>query len=127
MATWNECIIYDVNYDSARSGDIQCRSLPIQRPCGSSQCTRPECSRARESASAVGTTHATENDVTGSESTSQATTKDEPLKSLHGLADADLQLLARALTVLRKTSPAGMDYRHVDTLRAKVLDVWMGP
>lgn len=104
---------------------VQCRTMLSQRPCGSTQCTREECSRARISASVLATIPGTENDVTGPQSVPQSVGEGEPLRTLTGLSDEDLRTLAQALTALRKAAPVGMDYRHVDTLRAHVIDLWL--
>lgn len=49
----------------------------------------------------------------------------EPSHTLTGLSEADLGLLAEALATHRDAAPIGMDYRHVDTLRAKIVDAWI--
>jgi hypothetical protein len=85
---------------------VQCRTMLSQRPCGSITCVRPEC-------------------CNGSVSVSESVEAYEVPKTLVGLSDKDLQTLAQALTALRKASPVGMDYKHVDTLRGKVVDLWL--
>ena len=59
------------------------------------------------------------------ESDERTTEVPETRKTLTGLTDEDLRLLGQALTTLRKVSPVGMDYRHVDTLRAHIVDLWI--
>lgn len=44
-------------------------------------------------------------------------------KTLTELSERDLQTLAQALTCLRKAAPVGMDYKHVDTLRAQIVEL----
>lgn len=49
----------------------------------------------------------------------------ESTHTLTGLSEADLGLLVEALATHREAAPVGMDYRHVDTLRAKIVDAWI--
>lgn len=113
----------------------QCRTMLSQRPCGSSQCTREECSRARVSASVLesnpvrvhaacgkahsvyDTTCGTENGVTGSESVPQTTGGEEPTYSLTGLTRDDVDLLCSALWTLRHGDSGWID--SADDLRAE--------
>jgi hypothetical protein len=97
---------YDCSCEITVRGGAQCRTMLSQRPCGSGMCTRPEC-------------------CSGSVSVLQPVEAPEVLKTLVGLSDKDLQTLAQALTALRKASPVGMDYKHVDTLRGKIVDLWL--
>lgn len=92
---------------------IQCRTMLSQRPCGSTQCTREECSRARLSASVIATIPDTENGVTGSESVPQTTGESESLYTLHSLTRDDVDLLRYALSVVHAESMAGTDeWKH---------------
>lgn len=130
MPQWNECGIYD---ESCRNqtcshptnpknlGGVQCRTMLSQRPCGSSQCTRMECSGARLSASVLATIPDTENDVTGSESVPQTTSEGEPTYTLTGLSARDVERLEQALRMLRRTYTRDSEgYRAVSELGARV-------
>lgn len=98
---------------------VQCRTMTSQRPCGNPQCVREECSGARKSAEVFSAS------LSSSESVSEGVDVPQSLYTLTGLSERDVRTLAQALTALRKASPVGMDYRHVDTLRARVVDLWL--
>lgn len=148
MPGWNECGIYDEacrnrtcdHPTNPKNQGVQCRTMLSQRPCGSPQCTREDCSRVRPNmCDACGVSQGSREwceycglDTTPpkkplSEPVSVSEGKEVPdvIKTLTGLSDRDLETLAQALTVLRKASPVGMDYRHVDTLRGHVVDLWL--
>lgn len=107
MPGWNECSIYDAECrartcshpTNPKNQGVQCRTMLSQRPCGSSQCTREECSRARVSASVLATIPDTENGSTGSVSAPQTERDTEPTYTLTGLTrrhvDALRSILAR--------------------------------
>ena len=64
----------------------------------------------------------------GSESAQSGSQVDAPLFTLSGLSERDLWVLNEALISHRKLAPVGMDYRHVDTLKAKIVDqALLGP
>lgn len=106
---------------------IQCRTMLSQRPCGSLQCTREECSGARVSASVLATIPDTENDVTGSESAPQSTSEGEPTYTLTGLSARDVERIAHALRMLRRiyTRESSM-YEEVSELGSRVIAVRKG-
>ena len=83
----------------------QCRTMLSQRPCGNSQCTREECSRATQSALAFmdATKQGTENGSTGSESDERTTEVQEPTYTLERLSARDVERIEQALRMLRRT------------------------
>lgn len=106
---------YDCKCPVISSKGVQCRTMLSQRPCGMHVCTRPECKGGKPA----------KNDSTVPGSVPQNESVAESIYTLTGLSERDLQTLAQALTALRKASPVGMDYKHVDTLRAHVVDLWI--
>lgn len=75
---------------------IQCRTIPSCRPCGARDCTRPECSSARQSADVFATMLDTENGSTGSESVPQSQRASESMPSLERLTRAHVLALMDA-------------------------------
>lgn len=134
MPGWNECSIYDdtcrmktcSHPTNPRNQGVQCRTMLSQRPCGSSQCTREECSRATESAQAFmkimdGTKDSTNIGSTGSESVSQSESGTESTYTLTGLSGRDVERLEQALRMLRRTyTRDSAGYRETSELGARV-------
>lgn len=143
MPQWNECGIYDeacrnrtcshptnllreaaksaaetdVILSVTREPGTQCRTMLSQRPCGMHVCTRPECKGSQP----------VKNGTMEPVSVSETANAPQPLKTLPGLSERDLETLARALSAYRLAAPVGMDYRHVDTLRGSIVDLWLMP
>lgn len=96
---------------------IQCRTMLSQRPCGSPQCTREECSRAKQSAQAFttgqewadylvsATNPDTKNDSTGSESVPQSESVSVSMPSLERLTVAHVLALMAVVDEHAKTHP----------------------
>lgn len=106
------------NPNRTRTG-IQCRTMLSQRPCGHPGCERPECSRARLSAEVFATA------LDAPVSAPETAGVQEPSRVPVSLSERELRLLADALASHRLRAPVGMDYREVDTLRAKIVDAWI--
>ena len=105
---------------------IQCRTMLSQRPCGSPQCTREECSRATQSAQAFmaimdATKSATENGSTGSVSAPQSESVSVSTYTLTGLSARDVDRIEQALRMLRRTfTRDSAGYREISELGARV-------
>lgn len=156
MPGWNECGIYDEacrkrtcdHPTNPKNQGVQCRTMLSQRPCGSSQCTREECSGARKSAEVfmsapnmcdacgvsqgsrewceycgLDTTPGTKNGSTGSESVPQTEGDTEPTYTLQGLSARDVERIEQSLRMLRRTFTRDSEgYREISELGARVSD-----
>jgi hypothetical protein len=64
--------------------------------------------------------------MSGSESDERTPEVGEPLYTLTGLSERDLETISCALGAYRDSKyPSDMDYQHVDTLRANIVDLWI--
>ncbi|APC46270.1 hypothetical protein HWB05_gp008 [Streptomyces phage BRock] len=137
MPGYNECGIYDprcvkgtCNHPTnPRNSGMQCRTMPAQRPCRTGGCTRPECSRARLSASAfqagmvTDTTSGTNIGSVPPQVDVIKSREEEPTYSLTGLTRANLRTLERALRARERDAKVGDDYAELRTLRDMVCDL----
>lgn len=117
---------YDCSCPVAVSGGTQCRTMPSQRPCNSASCVRPECSRARLSASAFQAGMVT--DTTSGTNIGSVPPQVDVIKSredvsthtVEGLTDDDMERVRTALFYLMGDEMPGTDeYRMIDDLRDK--------